>query len=81
MDEQQKIRVTFINSLWVTEFGGFYFGGRTLAKLIETLGATFPKEVLVFAIDWKSVEGNATAEQEVLKAGGAIERGDEPWPH
>jgi hypothetical protein len=75
MDEQQKIHVTFSNSRWVTEFGGFYFGGRTLALLIETLRNTFPKHVLLFVIDQKSVEGNAAAEQEVLEAseaGGAL---------
>ena len=83
MNEQQKIHVTFINTRWVTEFGGFYFGARTLRQLIEVVRHTFPTEVLVFAIDRKSVEGNAAAEQEVLEAGdagGAIERGDGLWP-
>jgi hypothetical protein len=68
MDEQKKVLVTFTNSRWVTEFGGFYFGGRTLAVLIETLRNTFVKQVLVFAIDRKSAEGDASAEQEVLEA-------------
>jgi hypothetical protein len=69
MDEQQKIHVTFTNSRWVVSaYRGYYFGGRTLAQLIETVRSTFPQEVLVFAIDRKSVEGNAAAEQEVLEA-------------
>jgi hypothetical protein len=75
MDEQKKIHVTFINSRWVTKFGGFYFGGRKLAHLIETLRHTFPKDVLVIAVDRKSIEGNAAAQQEVLEAseaGGAF---------
>jgi hypothetical protein len=75
MNQQQKIDVTFTNSRWVAEFGDFYFGGRTLAILIETMGATFPKEDFVFAIDWKSVEGNAPAEQEahqVSNTGGVL---------
>jgi hypothetical protein len=70
MDEQ-KIHVTFVNSLWVTEFGGFYFGARTLAQLIETLRATFAKDVLIFEMDRQSVEGNAAAKQEALGAGDA----------
>jgi hypothetical protein len=67
MDEPQKIGVTFTGDRWVTQFGGFYFGGRTLAQLIETLRHTFPKQVLVFAIDRKSVEGNTAAEREMLE--------------
>jgi hypothetical protein len=46
-----------------------------LAQLIETAQHTFPKEILVFAIDRKSIEGNAAAEREVLEAsdaGGAL---------
>jgi hypothetical protein len=75
MDEQKNVPVTFINSRWVSEFNGFYFGARTLAQLIETAQHTFPEVVLVFAIDRKSVEGNAAAEREVLEAsdaGGAL---------
>ncbi len=68
MDEQKNVPVTFINSRWVAEFNGFYFGARTLAQLIETAQHTFPKEVFVFAIDRKSVEGNASAEREVIEA-------------
>jgi hypothetical protein len=74
MDEHQKrIEVTFVNSRWVAEFGGYHFGGRTLALLIETLRRTFPKDVLVFVVDRKSGEGNAAAEQEALEA---LEAGD-----
>jgi hypothetical protein len=67
MHEQQKIHVTFINNRWVSEFCGYYFGALTLARLIETAQHTFPKEVSVFAVDRKSVEGNAAAQQEVLE--------------
>jgi hypothetical protein len=71
MDEQKNVPVIFRDGRWVTEFLGFYFGARTLAQLIETAKHTFPEEILVFAIDRKSVEGNAAAEREVLEASDA----------
>jgi hypothetical protein len=71
MNEQKRIPVTYINGLWATEFSGFYFGGRTLARLIETLRHSYPRDVLLIAIDRQSVDGNAAAEKELLEASDA----------
>jgi hypothetical protein len=71
MNAQKRIPVTYSNGLWSTEFSGFYFGGRTLARLIETLRHTYPSDVLLIAIDRQSVQGDAAAEKQVLEASDA----------
>jgi hypothetical protein len=62
MEEPHKIDVKFSNGQWKANFGGFYFGSRDLALLIETFKMSFPDTAFILVVDRLTIEGHATAE-------------------